>query len=359
MKTTRRCKVLVTGALALAMFAGGAWTAAAQGGAAEPSGPQWAENRQGPQAEGDQTRTQEQIRERIQERIRTAADLAPGEQTRMQENLQACLRAGAADPALEAIFPGEGKGRKLSTQTMLRLQSRVRAAAEEGLPVAPVLAKVQEARTKGVPDPALEQVCERMENHVREAKRVLTQARADGLQPAPDARRERQQIQEMAQQMWRGTSPEEIEQLRTRARERLRTRECTTEDLVAASETATRLREQGVEARRALRVTGQALAQGYGAEEMRRLQFMMVYRHREGRAVEGLVDDLEHCLGASMDAAHMYQYMMQQGWMGPGDMHGPGGSRPIDDQGHGPGHQGGDKGGGTGGGTGPGTGGGK
>jgi hypothetical protein len=132
-----------------------------------------------------------------------------------------------------------------------------------------------------------------------------------------------------------------VDQLRTRARERSRERACTLEDLVAASETATRLREEGVEARRAVRVTGDALAKGYGAEELRRLQYMMVYRHRENRAVAGLVDDFEHCLGAGMDSAHMYQYMMQHGWMGPGDAYGPGGSRPIDDQGHGPGQPGG------------------
>lgn len=361
MSASRKCKVLVAGAAALAVLAGAAWTAAAQSGTTTSPGPRYEQPPAGPQAGADQEQAQAQIRERIQERIRTAPNLTPGERAAMQGNLEGCLKAGAAGPALQAVFPGEPKGKQVSTPTMLKLQERVRAAAQEGLPVEPVLSKIQEARTKGVPDATLERVCERMENHVREAQRIVTRARADGLKPAPDPRRERQMVQDLAQHMWRGTPPADVDQLRERARERSRQRACTMEDLVAASETATRLREEGVEARRAVRVTGEALQKGYGAEELRRLQFMMVYRHREGRPVAGLVDDFEHCLGAGMDAAHMYKYMMQHGWMGPGDVGGPGGSRPIDDQGHGPGMPGGGPGGhspdgGTGGGTGSGGG---
>jgi hypothetical protein len=266
----------------------------------------------------------------------------------MEANLEACLRSGVTDPGLETFFPGNGKARQISTQTMLQLQTRLRAMAQEGLPAEPALAKVREALMKGVPDAGLAQVCERAEQHVREAKRIMTQAKADGIQPAPDARREQQMIREMAQQMWRGTAPADMDGLRTRARDRLRSRPCTMEDLVAASETATRLREEGVEARRAMQVTGEALQQGYGAREMRQLQYMMVYRHREGRAVTGLVDDFGHCVSAGMDSGHMNQYMMQHGWMGPGDVQGPGGSRPIDDQGHGRGTPGGGGSGGTG-----------
>ena len=221
------------------------------------------------------------------------------------------------------------------TTTIRDIPSEVLLTQQDGLPAEPVLAKLQEARMKGVADPGLAQVAERVEKHVREAKRIMTQAKADGVQPPADPRRERQMVREMAQQMWRGTAPEDVDALRTRSRDRLRSRACTMEDLVATSETATRLREEGIEARRAMRVAGEALQRGYGAEEMRKLQYMLVYRHREGRGAEGLVDDFEHCLGAGMDAAHMYRYMMQNGWMGPGDVQGPGGSRPIDDQGRG------------------------
>jgi hypothetical protein len=310
-------RTLLSSALVLAVLVGAVGSAAAQAGTATKD------------------QKQEQIRERIQERIRTSQDLTEGERTQMQTNLEACLRSGVTDPGLETVFPGQGKARRISTQTMLQLQARVRALAQEGLPVEPLLAKVQEARMKGVTDPGLGQVGERVEKQVREAKRIMTQARADGIQPAGDPQRERQMVRELAQQMWRGTSPEDMEALRTQARERTRTRACTMEDVVAASETATRLREEGVEARRAMRIAGEALRQGYGAEEMRRLQYMLVYRHREGRGVKGLVDDFEYCVNAGMDSAHMYRYMLQNGWMGPGDVQGPGGSRPIDDQGRG------------------------
>jgi hypothetical protein len=362
--TANRCfKVLLSGALVLAVLAGVSLRASAQNGTATSPGPKWEENQQGPMAVGDQDQTRDrtrdqmrdqtpvQIRGLIQDRIRNSQNLTVAERVTMEANLEACLRSGVTDPELETVFPGSGKARQISTQTMLQLQTRLRAMAQEGMPVEPVLAKVREAQMKGVPDAGLAQVCERVGQHVREAKRIMTQAKADGIQPAPDARRERQMIREMAQQMWRGTAPEDMDALRTRARDRLRTRTCTMEDLIATSETATRLREEGVEARRAIRITSEALQQGYGAQEMRRLQYMMIYRHREGRAVKGLVDDFEHCLGAGMDSGHMYQYMMQHGWMGPGDVQGPGGSRPIDDQGRGLGTPGG----GTG--KGPGTGG--
>ena len=345
MKTKRSFKVLTSTAVALAVLAGAAWTASAQSGGATAPDRTREQLQQGPGAGGGEDPIQDQIRDRIQDRIHKASNLTPEERTAMQKNLEACTRAGAASDWLPAVFPGEPGGRQISTRTMLKLQERVRAAAQEGMPVDAVLAKIQEARTKGVPEGNLERVCERMENHVREAQRIVTQAKADGLKPAPDQQRERRMIQELAQHMWRGTSAADVDQLRTRARDRSRDRTCTLEDLTVASETATRLREEGVEARRAVRLTGDALSAGYGAEELRRLQYMMVYRHREQRAVTGLVDDFEHCLGTGMNSAHMYQYMMQHGWMGPGDVHGPGGSNPIDDQGHGPGQPGGGPGG--------------
>jgi hypothetical protein len=359
---------MLSGVLALAVLAGAAWTASAQDGAAAGPGPGVEANRQGPNPDGDrdQVRDRDQDRtrphdppatgsyERVRDRIRSSQSLSDAERSQLLSNLEALERAGVTDSGLETVFPG-GKGRQLSTQTMLQLQARLREMAQEGLPVELVLAKVREAFMKGVADAGLAQVAERIEQHVREAKRIMTQARKDGVQPPADPRRERQMIREMAQQMWRGTAPEDVDALRARARERQRTRVCTMEDLVATAETATRLREEGIEARRAMRVAGEALQRGYGAEEMRKLQYMLVYRHREGRGAKGLVDDFEHCLSAGMDAAHMYRYMMQNGWMGPGDMQGPGGSRPIDDQGRGRGAPGGGT-GGPGSGSGLGTG---
>jgi hypothetical protein len=341
MKATRGIQVLMSGMLVSAVLMLGPWLARAQNEEPESSAPSWEENQQGSRGEGDQDRTREQIRTRIRERIQAAPDLSEVERAEMQANLDACVDLGVSDASLEAVFPGAPGGREISTRAMLQMQNRVRATAEGGLPVEPMLAKVQEGRTKGVPEPVLEQVCQRMENHLHAASRIMTEAQQDGVKPESNPRRERQMVQEMAQQMWRGTSPEDMDHLRERARERLRNHECAMDDFVAASETATRLREEGVEPRRAMHVSGEALRQGYNAAEMRQLQYMMMYRHREGRSIDELVGDFEYCLGAGMDAGHMYQHMMQHGWMGPGDMHGPGGFRPIDDQGHGPGHQGG------------------
>jgi hypothetical protein len=360
MTANRSSMALLSWTLALALIAGVARVASARNGSAEASGSVLEENARVALAAGDQDRAQDrtldQTRERIQERIRTAQDLSAGERASMEANLGACLRAGVTDAELETVFPGSTRGKSISTRTMLELQARVRALAQDGLPVEPVLAKVREAQMKGVPEAGLAQVGERVEKQVREAKRIVAQAKADGIQPASDARHERQQIRELAQQMWRGTSPEDVDELRARMHERARSRSCSVEDLVAASETATRLREEGVEARRAMRVTGEALRRGYGAGEMRRLQYMMVYRHREGRAIKGLADDFEHCLDAGMDSGRMYQFMMQHGWMGPGDVQGPGGSSPIDDQGRGRGTPGGGPGGRGTGSSGPGDG---
>ena len=114
MTRNRSFKVLLSGALALAVLAGAAWTASAQDKA-------------------PQDQTQERIHERIQDRIRTSQSLNDGERTQMQANLEACVRARVTGPGLETVFPGD-KARQLSTQTMLQLQARVRAMAQEGLP---------------------------------------------------------------------------------------------------------------------------------------------------------------------------------------------------------------------------------
>ena len=353
MTSNRRFMVLLSGAVMLALLAGASLTASAQTDTTKAAGPKFEENQNGPNAEGTKTQTREQarllnqeptktqagelVRERIRERIRVARDLSEEQKTAMQANLRVLVRAGVTDSDLEVVFPGYGKSRPISAPTMLRLQYRLAAMAQEGLPVEPVMAKVQEALMKGVPDSGMVRAGERAEKHVRAAKGILTRTRAReyGVEPAADSLRERQMIRQMSQQMWRGTDSEDIEALRLRLRERVNARGGSAEDLVAASETATRLREEGVDAKRAMRVAGEALQLGYGAPELRKFQYMLVYRHRENRAVHGLVDDFEHCLGAGMDAAHMYQYMMQHGWMGPADVQGPGASQPIDDQGRG------------------------
>jgi hypothetical protein len=327
MNADRHLRTLLAGMILAVLLSGPAVPLAQAGGGGDPG----LAARQDSKSAGDQAR--DRARDRIQERIQNARDLTYGERASMSENLEALLRTGEAANGLDAVFPREGRGRQLSTEAMLKLQSRLRVMAQDGLPLEPVLGKVQEALMKGVPDAGLVQASQRVETQVREASRIVAQARADGIRTPGDPRREHQVIRDLAQQMWRGTSASDVTALLARARTRARSGATTMDDVVAASETATRLREEGVESRRAVQVASEALRQGYGTKEMRQLQYMLVYRHRQGRGVSGLVDEFERCLNSGMDGPHMYQYMMQGGWMGPGDMQSPGGTRPIDDQG--------------------------
>jgi hypothetical protein len=194
-----------------------------------------------------------------------------------------------------------------------------------------------------------------MENHVRTANQIMKQAMNDGLEPPGDQMQNRRMHSEMAQQMWRGTKEGDYEQLRERARLRLRDGSCGVDDLVSAGELGTRLMEAGVERKRAMKFSGDALQQGFGRQEMRQLQVMVAARQQRGEPMARFMGDMEHCIGAGMGAGEMYNYMMRHGWMGPGDMYGPGGYQPTDPKGHGGkqgGHGGGHGGGGTGGGQG-------
>jgi hypothetical protein len=305
--------------------------------------------------------TKDQIRERLHKNVDATEGLSAQEREQMHKNVDACVDLGISEAGLETLFSGEQTRSRISARTMLRLQERIKTAAQEGLPVDPVVSKIQEGQTKGVPEPLLEQACERMENHVRAANRILNRAAQEGFEPPNEPARKREAQKEMAQQMWRGMNEEGYEQLRTRARERVRDGECDVEDLVAAGELATRLMEAGVERKRAMNVSGDALQQGYRTAEMRQFQVMVAARHQRGESMDDFTGGMEHCVGAGMGVGEMYNYMMRHGWMGPGDMYGPGGYKPTDPKGFGGGDDGkgtggghGDHGGGGGGGSGTG-----
>ena len=72
---------------------------------------------------------------------------------------------------------------------------------------------------------------------------------------------------------------------------------------------------------------------------MRQLQFLVTARE-PARSLDDFVTDLENCLGLGMGMGEMYRHMMQNRWMGPGDISGPGGFQPGNDQGNGPGQDG-------------------
>ena len=220
------------------------------------------------------------------------------------------------------------------------LQDRVMATGRDGLPVEPMLAKIQEGRTKGVPAPALERACDRMDGCLRAADRIMTRSREHGLEPAHDPTQQRRMHREMAMQMWRGMDEEGYGHLEEQARLRLRDGSCGITDLVSAGETATRLREEGVDRGRATRVTGEALRHGYRSTDMAQMQYIVMHRHRTDGSMDRFMGDMEYCLGTGMQVEQMYEYMMQHGWMGPGHMSGPWGAQHMDNMG-GPGHHGG------------------
>jgi hypothetical protein len=285
------------------------------------------------------TKDQVQIRNRLHDRINASAGLSAEERAAMHANADACVDLDIPEADLDALFPGEENRHRISAQTMLRLQNRVMTAAREGLPVEPVVAKIQEGRTKGVPDALLEKACVRMENNVRTAHQIMKRAVDEGFVPPGDQTQTRHMNTEMAQQMWRGMNEEGYEQLRERARVRARDGQCGVEDLVSAGELTTRLMEAGVNRERATRFSGDALQKGYRAQEMRQLELVVAARAQRGEPMNGFMGDMEHCVGAGMQAGEMFNYMMRHGWMGPGDMYGPGGYQPTDSKGLG-GHQG-------------------
>lgn len=315
----------------------------------------------------DRDQLRDQIRDQIRDRINQADQLNDEQREQMRDNLRECLQLGLAAGELDAIFPGGENAKGPNAEAMLRVQSRVMKMVREGLPADAVIAKFEEGSLKGASGAALDNACERMENHVRAANRVMAQVREASGEPAGDPVRTRRMTRELAQQMWRGMGEGDYDQLRDRARKRLRDGSCGLEDVVAGGEMAARLREQGVERGRAVDIPGEALAKGYRAQEMRHLQFMVMARRHVG-PMDEFVNDLEHCLGLGMGMGEMYQHMMQNGWMGPGDMAGPGGFHGGDDRGQGPGYGGdhdggqhggdGNTGGGNGGGGGNGQGGG-
>jgi hypothetical protein len=312
----------------------------------------------------DQDMTREQVREQIRERIDQCDQLNEQLREQMRNNLRECERLGLTSDELEAIFPGAEGAKGPNAEAMIRVQNRVMKMVREGLPADAVIAKFGEGALKGAQGPALDSACERMENHVRAANRVMKRVREESGEPAGEPVQTRRMTRELAQQMWRGLGEGDYERLCERARKRLRDGSCDLEDIVAGGETATRLLEQGVDRGRAVDIPGDALRKGYRTQEMRHLQFMVMAR-RHASQLDDFVADLEHCLGLGMGMGEMYQHMMQNGWMGPGDVGGPGGFQPGDDRGHGPGHGGdtddgqhGGNGGGNGSGGGDGEGGG-
>jgi hypothetical protein len=295
-----------------------------------------------------QTRTRDQVRdtqadpqgdmlrERIRDRIQNEDGLKEQDRERLRKHLGECDELGLGDEDVAALFDESTPLKK-----QIRTQERVLEMAREGLPHEPVMQKLREGRRKGVNDETLDRVCDQMEAHVRTAARVMERAREDGVTPGDDDV-ERRRTREMAMHMWRGLDEEDMDQLRERARLRLRDGSCTTEDLAAASETAAKLKEMGVERERAVKLSGDALQNGYTAREMRQIGWMVMTAHMHGGPQDDVCNELERGIRNQRQLGEMMQNMWQHGWMGPADQHdGRGGHNPMDNgTGGGPGGQG-------------------
>jgi hypothetical protein len=254
--------------------------------------------------------------ERIRERIENEEGLQEQERERLRIHLGECERLGLEDALLTVLFNDATPLRE-----QVRTQEQVLSLAREGLPVEPVTQKLQEGQRKGVSQENLERVCRRIAEHVRAAHQFMERARKEGI-VSGDENAERRHVRETAMHMWRGLREADMERLRTQARKRLQDGSCTTEDLVAAAETATRLSEIGVEQNRAVRLAGDALQNGYTAREMQQLVWAVMTSKMHQGPQDDVLDTLEQGIRNQNQLSQMVQEMWQHGWMGPADEHG-------------------------------------
>lgn len=270
------------------------------------------------------------LRRRIQDRIESEEGLQVQEREILRKHLGECKQLGLDDEVVEALFSNQEP-----LQKQIRTQERVLALAREGIPVEPLAQKIQEGRRKGASEQVMERVCNRMENNLRAANRFMQRVREDGV-ASGDADAERRHTREMAMNMWHGLEEGDMEQLRERARKR--DGSCTTEDLTAAAGTAVQIEEMGIERKRAVNLAGEALQNGYTAQEMKQLGWMIMTAHMRGGPSEDVAGTIENGIRHQHQLSQMMQQMWQNGWMGPADQHG--GHGPMDGaMGSGPGGQ--------------------
>jgi hypothetical protein len=269
----------------------------------------------------EQTPQGDELHRRIRDRIESEPGLQTPERDQLRKHLGECESLGLDDAEISAIFSDSEP-----LQKQIRTQARVLAMAREGLPVEPVTQKLQEGRRKGISDEMLDTVCARMEESVRAANRYMEQARDAGVTPG-DRGMERRRTAEMAKHVFNGLGEGDMDQLRERARIRLRDGSCTTNDLTAATETTAKLRAMGIERERAARVVGDALQHGYTAREMRQLSWMIMTAKTHGGEQNDVLDTIERGIRNQDQLAEMVREMYQRGWMGPADGHGGRGGR--------------------------------
>jgi hypothetical protein len=311
-------------------------------------------------ASADRQRDRERVQQQIRQRIEQAPGLDSGQRERMRSNLEQCLRLGLTEDQIEGLFPARGRPDSVDGQALLRYQERVIEAAREGLDSGLLADKAREGRMKGVGAEAIDGALERVQRQLRVAHRAMVQAADDGVTPAADTPTRLQLQRGMALDLWRGLEQGDLDRLRAGARLRSRDGSCSMIELAAASESATELIEAGFERDGAVGLVATALERGLEARELRELgRLTRTAARREqdrGEMLAWMQRRMQR--GDPLDATA--RQMMHQGWLGPRDLAGPGGSSPVDNVIGGPGHQGpgadgGQQHGGAGGPSGPGS----
>ena len=268
--------------------------------------------------------------DRYRDRIDQDTSLTEHQRDRMRDHLQSYEGLGMTDDQLEAMFPDGGS--HYSADARLRMQGQVLELAGDGQPYDLLCDKIGEGEMKRAREHDVERAVERMGDYVGAAHEYMERAKADGVAGLDHSGAEHHLQRGLAMDMWRGLDEGELDQLRGHARERLRDGSCDLTDLSAAAETATELKEMGVDSERAIGLSGDALRHGYGAEDMRGLGHMAMAAHMNGVPGDEFCDELRDQVREHNDMGEMQHSMMQAGWMGPESMgHGYGGNSPVDD----------------------------
>ena len=277
-----------------------------------------------------QTQMRQNMQTRYMERVNQYDSLNDQDRDRMRQHLKECIDYQIPEDQMETLFPEGRHGASMHSQ--MQLQETVLDLAREGMPTDLPCRKWEEGMMKGAPETAVANAAMRMGEYTRYAHQYMNQARQDGIEGVDDPQVERQLQRGIAMNMWRGLNEDELGQLRDHARQRLRDGSCDLIDLSAASETATELKEMGMDSQQAVGLCGEALQQGYRGQEMRQIGHMFMAAHMNNADDENLYDAMHMRIQQHEQLAQMMDYMQEQGWMGPEQMgHDYGGCSPVDD----------------------------
>lgn len=291
-------------------------------------------------APGDHDR--KEMHRQISDQINQAPALNQQVRERMMNNLEASFQHGLSIEEIRALFPEEGIRGTDHAEQMLAMQDHVIGLADMDLPVGLMMEKLMEGRMKHVPAGRMEPVLEQTANNIQLSRRMMIGAMEGGVRaPGTDA-----EMQEgnsaLAHCLWDGLTEQDLERLREQAMDRARDRGCSMDEFVASAETANRFAHGGMNHDRAVAMAGEALQNGYSADDLRTMGYMMMSGSEMGEHHAEMMNRMQSWIGEGMSMDEMTRHMMEGGWMGPADMMGPGGHNGMDDMGwSGPGHDGG------------------